>query len=66
MKKYYINAIFLVILFWGFISTGNICSADGYYFGKNLKLGVIDSDVLFLQKYLNGNGFLLAQTGPGD
>lgn len=33
---------------------------------KDLKLGDVDEEVLFLQKYLNSRGFLVASSGPGS
>jgi uncharacterized repeat protein (TIGR02543 family) len=38
----------------------------GYVFIRNLKIGMIGDDVLKLQKYLNTNGYKLANTGPGS
>jgi len=39
---------------------------NDYVFTKDLELNDIDEDVRVLQKYLNNNGFLVAQTGPGS
>lgn len=33
---------------------------------KDLKLGDVDEEVKFLQEYLNGRGFLVAESGPGS
>jgi len=33
---------------------------------KNLKFGDVDEEVRELQKFLNSNGFLVAETGPGS
>lgn len=38
----------------------------GFVFTKDLKIGAKNNDVKELQKYLNANGFVLAQTGPGS
>jgi hypothetical protein len=38
----------------------------GFYFAKNLSLGMKDSDVQKLQQYLNGNGFRVSLTGSGS
>ncbi len=40
-----------------------VCPAD---FGRDLKLGVIGDDVKALQRYLNNNGFALADNGVGS
>jgi len=34
-------------------------------FSRDLQLGVVGEDVKCLQQYLNGNGFVIAGTGPG-
>lgn len=36
------------------------------YFTKDLQTGMVDNDVLQLQKFLNSHGYLVAQTGPGS
>ncbi len=33
---------------------------------KDLKLGDVDEEVKLLQEYLNGRGFLVAESGPGS
>ncbi len=38
----------------------------GFVFGKNLETGMIDPDVKELQKFLNNNGFVITDTGPGS
>ena len=40
-----------------------VCPAD---FGRDLKLGIIGDDVKDLQRYLNNNGFALADKGVGS
>jgi len=37
-----------------------------YVFTKKIQLGAVGPEVKFLQQYLNAQGFLLAQTGPGS
>jgi hypothetical protein len=39
---------------------------EKYLFQKNLRLGMVDKDVLELQKYLNNQGYILAKDGPGS
>lgn len=33
---------------------------------KNLRIGMVDEEVRLLQKYLNTNGFVIAESGPGS
>ncbi len=40
-------------------------SPSGFVFGKNLETGTIDPDVKELQKFLNNNGFVITDSGPG-
>jgi uncharacterized repeat protein (TIGR02543 family) len=40
-------------------------SAAKYQFTRNLQVGMTGTDVKELQKYLNAQGFLLANSGPG-
>lgn len=39
--------------------------AAGCEFTRDLQMGVTGDDVLCLQKYLNGNGYVIAKTGAG-
>ena len=45
--------------------TGSIPSTS-YTFTKDLKLGITDLEVKYLQQYLNGHGFQVATQGPGS
>jgi hypothetical protein len=37
-----------------------------FTFGRDLKLGTVNSDVKFLQEYLNTNGYAVSKSGPGS
>ncbi len=41
-------------------------ASQQYVFTKDLKFGTIDSEVKFLQQYLNKHGFIVSSTGPGS
>lgn len=41
-------------------------SAPNYSFTKNLSFGDIDEEVRILQRLLNSQGFVLAESGPGS
>jgi hypothetical protein len=48
---------------------GHVVGTDGkgnaYAFGRNLTVGSVGADVVELQKILNAEGFLIAESGPG-
>ncbi len=47
------------------LSTKEVVSGS-YLFTRNLGTGMTGKDVQELQKYLNNNGFMLAESGPGS
>ncbi len=44
----------------------NLSSINNYVFTVDLPYGGVSDDVLRLQKFLNANGFILANNGPGS
>jgi hypothetical protein len=44
----------------------NTNSVSAFTFTRNLTVGMLNSDVLALQKYLNAHGFTIATTGAGS
>jgi hypothetical protein len=60
--------LFFAIIFSALlaVTTTYAASSPVFYFPENLRLRDTGSDVLQLQTFLNGQGFILAQTGPGS
>lgn len=61
-----ILAIIAILASTLFLATAQTALADSFIFTRNLSLGSIGQDVKELQKYLNLNGFFVAQSGFGS
>jgi peptidoglycan hydrolase-like protein with peptidoglycan-binding domain len=44
----------------------SVAAPDSLSFDRNYKTGDVDPDIKRLQLFLNAEGFVLAQTGPGS
>ncbi len=46
--------------------SSNTPAAQGFVFTMNLETGMINSEVKELQRFLNNNGYIITDTGPGS
>lgn len=65
MAARFAGLIFIASLLFFTLQITSVAAAEDCKFTRDLEVGVTGEDVRCLQKYLNGAGFKIAESGPG-